>query len=304
MKKIFLVLLLCLFVGDSFATGIGNVATAPCDNATLSKYTGTANVEINWEPNVIQLGWYDGNTRLDVPVSAQSCTYDGVVTVPPQPTRPGYTFNGWKVIGVPTGYTKLEYLESTGTQYIDTNITISNYERVVTKLSTIDCSMPHNPGPFGSYSDVNGRNTIVPWKYSDKNPFGYLAIGGSSYYYLPYGYNNPVNTSLNIIYDMDITADNGQYSGKYCGITISGNYSTMENGLSVTLFGYKRENYVSLSATRIYYFMLYTAPNSLAFNGIPARRNSDNVLGMYDTVTQTFFTNAGSGAFVAGPVVQ
>lgn len=34
---------------------------------------------------------------------------------------------------------------------------------------------------------------------------------------------------------------------------------------------------------------------------IPAKRNSDNVLGMYDTVSGTFFTNQGTGEFIAGP---
>ena len=36
---------------------------------------------------------------------------------------------------------------------------------------------------------------------------------------------------------------------------------------------------------------------------IPVKRNSDNVLGMYDTVSGTFFTNQGTGSFVAGPEV-
>ena len=36
---------------------------------------------------------------------------------------------------------------------------------------------------------------------------------------------------------------------------------------------------------------------------IPAKRNSDNVLGMYDTVSGTFFTNQGTGSFVTGPEV-
>jgi len=34
---------------------------------------------------------------------------------------------------------------------------------------------------------------------------------------------------------------------------------------------------------------------------IPARRNSDGVLGMYDTVSGTFKENAGTGTFTAGP---
>ena len=36
---------------------------------------------------------------------------------------------------------------------------------------------------------------------------------------------------------------------------------------------------------------------------IPAKRNSDNVLGMYDLISNTFFTNQGTGSFTAGPEV-
>ena len=43
---------------------------------------------------------------------------------------------------------------------------------------------------------------------------------------------------------------------------------------------------------------------NLIQNLIPARRNRDNKLGMYDTVSNTFFTNAGTGEFVAGPVIS
>ena len=36
---------------------------------------------------------------------------------------------------------------------------------------------------------------------------------------------------------------------------------------------------------------------------IPAKRNSDGSIGMYDLVTSTFFGNAGTGTFVAGAEV-
>lgn len=96
MKKVLLMFLM-FFISPVFATGISGTS-APCDNETLSKYNGTANIEINWEPNVIGLSWYDGDTQLSVPTESQSCVYDDVVTVPPQPTKLGYTFNGWKVV--------------------------------------------------------------------------------------------------------------------------------------------------------------------------------------------------------------
>ena len=304
MKKFLIILSMFIFTTDSFATGISGGTSAPCDNDTLNKYTGTANVEINWEPNTISLNWYDGDTKLTVANNSQTCVYDGTLTVPTQPTKPGYTFNGWKVIKVPGGFTELEYLQSSGSQYIDTGIIIqSNYERVVTKVNALNVDSPSGCS-FGSQNDDSRDCTIVPWKSSNTNPFGYLAIGTS--WYVPSGSSsNPLNTSLNTIYEMDVTADNGRYSGTYCGTAISGNYyGTLNNGISIVIFGFKRNTYVTKGSAKIYYFMLYTAPDTLAFNGIPARRNSDGVLGMYDTITGTFFTNAGTGTFIAGPAVQ
>ena len=40
------------------------------------------------------------------------------------------------------------------------------------------------------------------------------------------------------------------------------------------------------------------------FYGIPCRRKSDSVLGLYDVVSGTFFTNSGSGSFTPGPDVD
>ena len=54
---------------------------------------------------------------------------------------------------------------------------------------------------------------------------------------------------------------------------------------------------------RVYYLQI-TNNSSLVRNMIPVRRNTDNVLGMYDLVSRTFFTNSGTGTFVAGPVAS
>lgn len=56
----------------------------------------------------------------------------------------------------------------------------------------------------------------------------------------------------------------------------------------------------SVSKAKYYDFSL-TSGGTTVMHLIPARRNNDNVLGMYDIVTGTLFTNAGSGAFVTGP---
>ena len=98
MKKIFLMhLSIFMFANSSFASGITADATnASCDNATLETYSGSSNLQANWQANTINLHWYNGDTILDVQDAADTCNYDGTLTVPSTPpTRTGYTFNGW-----------------------------------------------------------------------------------------------------------------------------------------------------------------------------------------------------------------
>ena len=77
--------------------GVGGSTT--CDTATLgqSENGSTANVEADWSANTINIAWYSDNRRLIVPVSAGYCIYDSTITLPPQPTKTGYTFAGWKL---------------------------------------------------------------------------------------------------------------------------------------------------------------------------------------------------------------
>ena len=98
MKKI-LILLMMIFTTDSFASGIAsNTASAPCTNSTLETYSGNSNLAADWQPNEIQLRWYNNNTLMNVQSSANTCVYDGSLTVPSTaPTRTGYTFAGWEV---------------------------------------------------------------------------------------------------------------------------------------------------------------------------------------------------------------
>ena len=93
------VLFLSVFTLPAFASGINSTATsAPCTNNTLETYSGNTNLQADWAPNEIQLRWYNGNTLMDVQSSANTCVYDGTLTIPQTaPTRTGYTFDGWTV---------------------------------------------------------------------------------------------------------------------------------------------------------------------------------------------------------------
>ena len=98
MKKL-LILLMMIIATDSHSSGIAsNTNSAPCTNNTLETYSGNSNLAADWQPNTINLRWYNGNTLMDVQSSANTCVYDSTLTIPQTaPTRTGYTFDGWTV---------------------------------------------------------------------------------------------------------------------------------------------------------------------------------------------------------------
>ena len=79
-------------------------------------------------------------------ITEDSTTY-GIL---PTPTKIGYTFLRWEV---PSDYVQLDYIESTGTQYINTNY--------IPKTSTkIKLELSFN-GEFRSYADYGGNNGFL-----------------------------------------------------------------------------------------------------------------------------------------------
>ena len=304
MKKLF-VLFLLLFTTDSFSTGISGGTSAPCDNDTLSKYSGTVNAEINWEPNVIGLSWYDGNKLIDGPAT---CTYDGTITVPATPTKLGYTFNGWKVWKptVPTGYTELQYIESSGTQWIDTGYIFPSNTTARVIMDVLYPSFTSESGwnVHGVSGSAYGGPNIGTVGSNNTRVFCAATSGD---------FRTDVNASANTRYLFDLDMPKRIFTV----IDVATNtvlvnrddfpneYWNTKRRPSFRLFGYGRGQgnspEIITNSSRIYSVKLYNNGTLVRYM-MPARRNSDNVLGMWDTVTQTFFTNSGTGNFVAGPV--
>ena len=79
----------------AFAT-ITNNATCDTTNLGQSENNSTANVEADWTANTININWYiDDNAQQTI--AQNTCTYDGTITLPQEPTKTGYTFNGWQL---------------------------------------------------------------------------------------------------------------------------------------------------------------------------------------------------------------
>lgn len=199
---------------------------------------------------------------------------------------------------VPSGYTQLEYIKPDGGgQYIDTGIS-PHSENIVYKASWLETTLESNASLFGC---TKYTGAVRSWPATLYHPAGgstYIAIGNSDYQCQQ---NNIVANQVN---NVEIIISNGQVEKSQNGATCTARYGgTVQVGVNITLF---RNHWNSgdeyCKYTQLFYWQMWDN-GVLVRDMIPARRNSDNVVGMWDTVTQTFFTNAGTGAFIAGPAV-
>ena len=83
------------------------------------------------------------------------------------------------------------------------------------------------------------------------------------------------------------------------------NFTATRNSYLVGVNGDANYDYgaLNVSGSKIKYCKIWQS-GTLVRDFIPVKRNSDNVIGMYDTVTNTFFENAGTGTFIAGPTAS
>ena len=182
-------------------------------------------------------------------------------------------------------YTKLEYIQSTGTQYINSNILCKSTLKCQVKFSTDK----HSGGCF-----VGNRGT------GESNAFRFFTAGSGTWY-LDFGSGESYNrisggsASINTIYNVE-------FGNRYIK-----NLDTGSNIISSSVVGSFTKSYNlnicnSGENLKIYYCKIYDN-NELVRDFIPTKRISDNVICMYDKITKQFFLNEGTGDFVPGPEI-
>ncbi len=200
---------------------------------------------------------------------------------------------------LPAGYTELEYIKSTGTQYIDDIIKPNQrYSFEIKYKHTV--SEGYQPlfalydGTSGySYGFMEGSAEKGNYAYSGNSETFTLAYDTSTIYTLYYdGINKKVFRNGTEIVDFSDTTGFSGTTG------VAPRLFQIRNGEHYSsTFSYSFKGYA-------YSFKVYDDNNNLVRNMIPAKRNSDNAIGMYDTVGGRFYENAGSGSFIAGPVAE
>ena len=274
-----------LFIFPIFAD---NITTSPadCNNTVLSTADGPATLTAQYRPNTIDIAWYSDNVKITGDATAATtCTYNGTFTLPTPPTKLGYVFDGWKPATVPSGYTRLEYIESTGTQYINTGIVGKSGVSVQAKfmLNTSD-----NGSLFGNRMSGSTRFWPAMW-YSNK---WNATVAVDSY-------SRSTAISANTMYVTYFVSNSSGWTFDVNGTRVVSGTDTVNNTNNMWMFGTNNGSLQYPFKGKAYYAMVWEN-DVLVRNFIPAK-NSSNVVGMYDTVSGTFFTNSGSGNFTAGP---
>ena len=184
---------------------------------------------------------------------------------------------------------KVEYLESTGTQYIDTGFkantttTRLNIELMLTQ-STV------NMGLFGSRNDTGTSNR------SSCNAF-FLSANQAFRMDWANGGGPVFNCSQNTAYSISITRGSVTINGSTTTYSGGGSEDQVNNFLIFTFAEGAGVVYQNGMIGRVFGAKIYSN-NLLVRDFIPVRKGTVGYL--YDRVTRKLFGNAGTGAFSYG----
>ena len=234
----------------------------------------------------ININWMVGDSVYDT----STCTVGDDLIIPTTPpTKYGYHFVGWGL-----NYRFLEYIETNGHSYIILDGYATNdtsYEMVVTKKCSgvgkgLYGAASSTSWPLGSGIECSNNDNTV-----------YLLNGGET---VSTGFIT--NLETHIIQNKNIytaTDANGTRTYTQPGGDFQTTYKICMG--AITAYGSARPcasvwKYFNVSG------MVDSNGNVLPdVNLVPVRRVSDNTIGMYDQENKRFYTNAGTGEFIAGP---
>ena len=204
-----------------------------------------------------------------------------------------------EIVSLPSGYKQLKYIESTGTQYINTGITGNQNTRAIIDFDFTLNNSTTTFTLFGSRESASSNANIgIIWGVYQGN-YG-LNIDFGNYSTMRAFYQT---SSENTKYKADISK-NGRYlydaNNNLLASNTTSNTSTFTTLDNILLF----KEYGEPSGARGYTGKIYSCKiynnDTLVRNFIPCK-NSSNVVGMYDIVNNVFYGNEGTGTFTAGP---
>lgn len=192
-----------------------------------------------------------------------------------------------KKVPLPEGYTQLTYIQSTGTQYIDTGYVPNQNTRIILDAHVV---------PTTSIDPVFGARTAT-----DKNAFG-LWLTAPDAVNPQYGNVSYGTQTINMDFDRRLVYELNKNIFTVDGITRTFAEATFSSTYPMYLFQINNfgKAFSRFTKGKIYFCKIYD--NDVLVRDFVPCRNPDNVVGLYEMVNGVFYGNAGSGAFSGAPL--
>lgn len=188
--------------------------------------------------------------------------------------------------GLPAGYTKLAYIQSSGTQYINTGFNPNQNTRAV-----VDCQILSGNTANGQIvSAIDGKNYYLVIFLYPNNVFS-----------TRYGTGNLQNFASSISPFDRQTIDKNKNVTTIAGATVMSTAATFSINYPLYLFARDNAGAVdNLCKMRIYSCQIYN--NDTLVRDFQPCIDASGAVGLYDFVGKQFYGNAGTGAFTGSEV--
>jgi hypothetical protein len=201
--------------------------------------------------------------------------------------------NGVSFNGLPIAYQQVEYIESTGTQHIDTGVPLVDGLKMIVDwvYADADSNNSYTGGHIGSpgarclvgsqrtnkryYFAISGVNLNTEFQFGNRDVVEAYWKSKNSYIKVN-GVESQLQSWTNYSYNMD--ASNYTF---YLGATNRDGNATLKPKLKI----YSCKFYIEGSLVRDY---------------VPCYHKSDGTIGLYDLVEGKFYSNDGTGEFLKG----
>ena len=198
--------------------------------------------------------------------------------------------NNVKIELLPKEYIRVDYIESTGTQYIDTGVIANQDTGFDIKFKTND-SMSNVSSEYGAIFGARESSTI--------NELQLTTFAGTPMYFgtLRYGTGSSYTAGFGDLSTVQhVSLKNKVYIGNSgTRLQLSKTFTTP---VPITIFALNQNgNKIQYGKLLLYNFTLYDG-DVLIRDFLPCYRKSDSVIGLYDVVNDRFYTNSGTGEFL------
>lgn len=190
------------------------------------------------------------------------------------------------------GYEQLDYIESSGTQYI---LISDNSNIYPTSDLDVNATFSASKGYlFSGGYNIGSSNYIYAFESTGiyiRNIFSSWTSTDLTSYFTTNQKHTIVNKSNQVYCDGNLVAT-----------TQSVSFSNTSYKIAILGYRYVNSMFSGEEMVGKLYHIAFNrnSLNQMVFNAIPMRKISTNELGLYDIVNKVFYTNQGSGTFIAG----